>query len=51
MKLIYCIELNKMYLAAAQAEKELNIPQQMIEKVLNGQANNTHGFHFTYIEI
>lgn len=47
-KKIICLELNKVYDSCTEAALELKIPKPSISKVLRGQRNHTHGYHFEY---
>ena len=41
-----CIELNKTFSSAVDAEKELNINRKCISQVLNGKCKTAGGYHW-----
>lgn len=45
-KKIMCIELNKTFSSAVDAEKELNINRKCISQVLNGKCKTAGGYHW-----
>lgn len=49
-KKVLCIELNKIFLSAREASRELNIDSSRISKVCRGQAKSAGGYHWQYIE-
>ena len=45
-KKVLCIELNKIFLSAREASRELNIDSSRISKVCRGQAKSAGGYHW-----
>lgn len=48
-KPIYCVELDEPFPSASKCAKELGISLQNIRKVLKGQRQTCHGYHFYYV--
>lgn len=48
-KAIYCIETGRIFKNAAEAEREMNIPDSCIFDNLKGISSHAHGYHFEYV--
>ena len=49
-KQIYCVELNRTYMTAHEASRELSIDFSSICKCVRGKAKRAGGYHWQYIE-
>lgn len=47
-KMVYCVELNKVFISATQAAKELNLNDGNINKCCKGINKTTGGYHWRY---
>lgn len=49
-KTVKCIELNKIYISATEAGRQLNIDPSSIRKVCKGQRKTAGGYHWEILE-
>lgn len=49
--LVYCVELDKVFLGCGEAAKALSLHKRNISSVLKGRLKTTGGYHFLPIEI
>lgn len=49
-KRVICIELNKIFISAKDAERELNINRSSITNVCRGKYKTAGGYHWKYVE-
>lgn len=49
-KPVRCIETGTVYFGVYEAGRQLGISGSLINKVLRGERNHTHGYHFEYVE-
>lgn len=50
-KQIYCVELDKIYESACEAERELGISNAWINQIVNGNKHTARGYHFKKVTV